>query len=289
MIHHGNLNTSSGRYFLGNVFDEPIIHARSDHYDFVEVYGSLKPGEPFGFRFSGHHYDLSFKFDNGAIDDLPVFIGHNPLVVPQVSPPLEHHDPQHYVQWRNMAGIDQFPDIVAQTLEVSRYLSLMSYVPLTEWDSTPQTGGLTLSNSRTMDDVNHIKLATVPEDKFRNVWGVIDYTLGLARGVRSHARERHLFRTEGKLCWTSAVYGDESPLSHLPHTMDELLHTRSFIYLHIETEELLYFALLNTLFTLVVENDPSNHIHTLLMNKSQLATWKHAPWLKNAPWRKHGR
>lgn len=50
MLHHGNIDTSSGKYFLGNVFLEPTIHARNHYFDFVSVYGSLEPGQPFGFR-----------------------------------------------------------------------------------------------------------------------------------------------------------------------------------------------------------------------------------------------
>ena len=50
MLHHANINTTNGRYYLGNVFDEPEIHARNIHFDFVAVYGSLEPGQPFGFR-----------------------------------------------------------------------------------------------------------------------------------------------------------------------------------------------------------------------------------------------
>ena len=60
MLHHANINTSNGRYYLGNVFNEPIIHARNNMYDYVAVYGSLAPGKPFGFRYTGHHFDLSF-------------------------------------------------------------------------------------------------------------------------------------------------------------------------------------------------------------------------------------
>ena len=53
----------------------------------MSVYGSLEPGEPFGFRYSGHHFDLSYHFDGqGGYTDFPVFLGHNPLIVPKQSP-----------------------------------------------------------------------------------------------------------------------------------------------------------------------------------------------------------
>jgi hypothetical protein len=60
LVHHANMDTQSGRYYLGNVFAEPTIHARNNFFDFFSLYGSLKPGEPWGFRYSGHHFDLSF-------------------------------------------------------------------------------------------------------------------------------------------------------------------------------------------------------------------------------------
>ena len=38
--------------------------------------------------------------------DLPVFLGHNPLIVPQMTPSMDvvHED---YLQWHNMAGVPQ--------------------------------------------------------------------------------------------------------------------------------------------------------------------------------------
>ena len=68
------------------------------------------------FRFSGHHFDLSFAFDSaGGYTDFPVFLGHNPLIVPKRSPPHVggHED---YIQWRNSAGVPQFPDAVSAML-----------------------------------------------------------------------------------------------------------------------------------------------------------------------------
>ena len=123
MIHHGNMDTQTGRYFLGNVFDEPAIHGRNNHYDFVAVYGSLEPGEPFGFRYSGHHFDLSISIDeHGAISDLPTFMGHNPLVVARTFPPGAENAVK-YLNWHNMAGIPQFPDAVHEMLGAASVLT----------------------------------------------------------------------------------------------------------------------------------------------------------------------
>ena len=181
MTHHGNVNTSNGRYYLGNVFDEPIIHARNNHFEFIEAYGSLDAGDPFGFRYSGHHFDLSFAFDGvGGVKDLPVFLGHNPLIVPKQSPPTssKHED---YVNWRNMAGVPQFPDAVRVMLRAASFLGPHSHIPLNQFESTPATGGLTLRGGKTMADFSHLDLAAANESKFDAIWELIDCRARLPR------------------------------------------------------------------------------------------------------------
>ena len=132
--------------------------------------------QPFGFRYSGHHFDLSFSFDaSGEVTDLPTFIGHNPLIVPQMSPPLKNPDGntakghEDYLQWRNMAGVPQFPDAVKTILAASSILNDGGYIPLRLWDSTPSTGGLTLKEGKSMEDFAHLDLSKVSEDEFQTL------------------------------------------------------------------------------------------------------------------------
>ena len=169
MLHHGNMNTEKGLYELGNVFKEPSIHARNHNFDFVAVYGSLEKGEPFGFRYSGHHFDLSFQVDaEGNIDDLPTFLGHNPLIVPAATPPQPAGRHEDYLQWHNMAGVPQFPDAVLVVLEAARALPMEAYVPLNQWESTPSTGGLTLKSGAPIGDGPHLDLSKV-DDRLRSL------------------------------------------------------------------------------------------------------------------------
>ena len=263
MLHHANINTSNGRYYLGNVFNEPIIHARNNMYDYVAVYGSLAPGKPFGFRYTGHHFDLSFMFDgDGGVTDLPVFLGHNPLVVPRASPPTK--DNEDYANWKNSAGIPQFPDAVRVMLRASSALQDESYVPLDKFESTPSTGGLTLLDGKTIGDFNHLDLAKASDGDFDAVWALIDYTLEFSRGARPRDAERAAFRKGGKLCWTTGKGQD------LPRTAHALSASRIFFYVQVETEDLLYFVLVNSLFSLMLETEPSNHWHSILIPKAYL-------------------
>jgi len=271
MIHHGNMDTDTGQYQLGNVFKEPSIHARNHNFDFVAVYGSLAPGEPFGFRYSGHHFDLSFQIDaDGNIDDLPTFLGHNPLVVPAHTPPAStgHED---YLQWRNMAGVPQFPDAVDVVLEATSLLTESSYVPLNQWLSTPANGGLTLKDGKTLADVPHIDMATMDADAFETLWALIDYTLEFARGARPRP-EKAAFRAGGKMVWSTSVHPHETHVGHhIPKTVAQLTSSRSFFYVRAETDDLLFFVMVNSLFTLMLEDEPSNHLHSILIPKSYLA------------------
>ena len=273
MLHHGNMDTETGKYQLGNVFLEPAIHARNHNFDYVAVYGSLKEGEPFGFRYSGHHFDLSFQIDaDGHLSDLPTFLGHNPLIVPKASPPQNlagHHE--DYLQWHNMAGVPQFPDAVEVVLEAARVLPLSAYVPLTDWLSTPANGGLTLK-ANSIDDVPHLDLSTASVQTFETIWALVDYTLEFSRGGRSRAKERKEFLESGKMVWTTCQ-GPE----HIPTTVNHLTSSRSFFYVRIETDTLVFFLMVNSLFSLMLEHEPSNHLHSIIIPKSYLELAARAP------------
>jgi hypothetical protein len=272
-----HISAETGRYYLGNVFAEQTIHARNRYFDFVSVYGSLEPGEPFGFRYSGHHFDLSFSFAaDGTVSDLPTFLGHNPLIVPQAAPAPVNDDGgtaqahEDYLQWRNMAGVPQFPDAVRVVIEATSVLGATGYIPLRLWDSTPSNGGLSLKEGKDMRDFTHVDLSAVGEAEFEALWGLIDYTLEFPRGARTRP-EKSAFRSSGRLCWTSAVHGDEQPTAHLPKKASDLVRARQFFYVRAETDDLLYFGMINSLFSLMLEAEPSNHLHSILIPKRYLA------------------
>ena len=91
MIHVTDIDMVSDRYKLGNVWEEPRIHARNAWHNFFSVYGDLEPnGASFGMRLSGHHTDINYRWDDNGklVQDTPVFLGHNPFVVPPTTPPL---------------------------------------------------------------------------------------------------------------------------------------------------------------------------------------------------------
>ena len=96
------------------------------------------------------------------------------------------------------------------------------------------------------------------------MWALIDYTLEFSRGARPRDAERAAFRKGGKLCWTTGKGQD------LPRTAHALSASRIFFYVQVETEELLYFVLVNSLFSLMLETEPSNHWHSILIPKAYL-------------------
>ena len=233
--------------------------------------------QPFGFRYSGHHFDLSFRIDaEGTLSDLPTFLGHNPLIVPQASPPQNEHE--DFMQWHNMAGVPQFPDAVNAVLEAARVLTKRGYVHLRDWDSTPATGGLTLKGGRDIADAGALELASLDEATWEKLWALIDYTIEFPRGAGPRP-EKAQFRTNGRMVWTTAVHeddddddgDDELMTMHVPTKVEDLTHSRQFFYVRCETDELLFFVMVNSLFSLMLEHEPSNHLHSILIPKSYLA------------------
>ena len=112
-------------------------------------------------------------------------------------------------------------------------------------------------------------LATASPSDFEAVWNLIEYTLEFARGSRSNADVKAQFRATGKMCWTST--GESHGLgSRLPFRVADLVATRTFFYVRAETDDLLFFVMVNQLFTLVNDVEPSNHLHSILIPKSYL-------------------
>ena len=110
------------------------------------------------------------------------------------------------------------------------------------------------------------------EEYWDKVWALIDYTLEFARGARDRP-EKAKFRSEGKMVWTTAMHRDADPgdyMEHVPKTVKKLVNTRAFFYVRIETEELLFFCMVNSLFSLMLEKEPSNHLHSIVIPKSYL-------------------
>ena len=58
---------------------------------------------------------------------------------------------------------------------------------------------------------------------------------------------------------------------HVPQTVADLTNARTFFYVRAETSELLFFCMINSLFSLMLEAEPSNHLHSIVIEKKYLA------------------
>jgi hypothetical protein len=279
MLHQANINTVTAQYSLGNIFIEPHIHGRNSQYDYFSVFGDLsESGGAFGLRFSGHHLDLNFMWDGDGelISDTPVFLGHNPLIVILQTPPLEReHDERseedqfdHMLMWQNMAGVTQFAEGVDIVLQCANALQEeeTSYIPLKLWNSVGHFGGLDLKDGKSIEDYNPMDLSKVDEVAFDRVWALIDYSLKFSRGKRSTSDERDLFREEGKAVWTTSSPPEEG----LPLSEEDMLGNLNFFYVRAETDEWVFFCMVNQLFTLVSESEATYHLHSILVRKEYL-------------------
>jgi len=282
MVHEANIDVISGKYRLGNIWAEPHIHGRNSQYDYFSVYGDVenKKGGAFGLRFSGHHLDLNFEWnDQGKlVNDIPVFLGHNPLIVPATIPPQtrgfnDRLEPDHSynpLMWTNMAGVAQFAESVQLVLDAANELldiAPESYVPLSEWKSTGETGSLTLKDKKEVTDYQYFDLSTATESEFNTLWALVEYTLTFSRGNGSTQVERDLFRAQGKAIWTTSSPPEEG----LPLNEEDLRSNLNFLNLRIDTDELMFFVMVNQMFTVISENEPTNHLHSVIIPKALLS------------------
>lgn len=288
MIIHGDMDTITGHYQLGNIFEEPHIHGRNARYDYFAVYGNVLADNednigPFGIRFSGHHLDLNYQFDTNGnlITDLPVFLGHNPLIVPSPPPPLtrayneraledDHHE---YLMWENTAGIAQFAEGVQIVLDCANELQNQngSYVPLENFISVSRFGALDFGNNMTINNFTYMDLTTSSDEEFDHIWRLIEYTLKFSRGNRPATTERNLFRQSGKAVWTTTA----PPEDGLPLSEADMIGELNFFYVRVETDDWVFFCMVNQMFTVMSETQATNHLHSILVER-KLLTCEHS-------------
>ena len=195
--------------------------------------------------------------------------------------------------WQNMAGIQQFAEAERLILVASKVLETSaskSYLPLKEWDSTPVLGGFSPAadlvdgnDEASLEMYSTWDLSTASQSDFDAIWALVEYTLKFSRGNQPTSAERDLFRREGKVIWTTSFPPelDQDPTdeqfdtNYLPVSGEDLRNTLTFLNLRIETEEWLYFSLVNSMFTVLSEFEPSNHLHSILLEKKWM-TGDHA-------------
>jgi len=275
MIHQANINVTTGEYKLGNIWREPHIHGRNSHYDYFSVYGDMNDGGAFGFRFTGHHIDLNYMWNNDGvlIKYLPVFLGHNPLIVPATTPLSERHHnegakpDQFYdpIMWNNMAGVAQFAESVRLVVDCANELLISapdSFVPLDKWESAGHMGGLKFPENKNITDFPFVDFNDISDDSFSLYWSMVEYTLKFARGNESTDYEREVFRSQGKAVWTTSSPGKRKGL---PLTEEDLRSNINFFNLRIETNEMIFYVMVNQLFTVISETEPTNHLHSILV------------------------
>lgn len=168
-----------------------------------------------------------------------------------------------------MAGVAQFAESVQLVLDGANTLLDIapdSYVPLSEWELTGYTGALQLKE-KDLTDYKYFDLSTAKESEFNKIWPLIEYTLTFSRGNGSTKAERDLFRYQGKAIWTTS----SSSMEGLPLNEDDLRSNLNFLNLLIETDELIFFVMVNHLFTVISENEPTNHLHSVIIPKALIS------------------
>jgi len=268
----GEMNTSTGQYRMNNVFKEPCVHPRTKDQNYVSVYGSLRPADtgPFGFRFTGHHFDIGLEFVNDGtgtvlgVSKYPQFIGHNPLNVMMESPPLnvvlhEHEGeedemapPGAFSLWNLFSGSIPFPVAVSRVVALARLLPYDAYAPLDRFIANSTIGGLSYAPPYTeISDVPHITLRAASKELFD---AVVAFFAVLLVDTSPLLEE---FWATGKLTWTADSEFD------VPTTIEQMTTRSRFMYVQVQTDSHYCFGMVNLMFTYVTVESPSNHLHLL--------------------------
>lgn len=219
----------------------------------------------------------------GTIETLPAFLGHNPLAVLPISPKNRESEIGND-QWTNLKGILLHPTSVELLFEAfDKAVPVSAFVPLSDFDSTPSTGGLTLKNGLELmsnDDVpNALNLNSIEQDTFDTIWRMMAYTLALVRPRMSDFFDlKDEFQSTGRLIWSSFSNTD------VPNNPSDLVTNYGSYYIRVETDDHLFFTMVNQMFTFASLAAPSNHLHSLFIPKSYLASTLNADQSAGDPW-----
>ena len=166
-----------------------------------------------------------------------------------------------------MAGVAQFSESVLLLLAASNKLMSANagYLPLEEWDSVGELGGLLPKGFLPNFEVNYnqYSLAQATEGDFEVFWALIEYTLKFQRGHTTIEEERAAFRHEGQLLWTSS----SPPSDGLPFNEADLRSNMNMVNIFVTTKTHVFFVLVNQMFTVISDSEPTNHLHSIYIAK----------------------
>ncbi len=282
----GDLDTASGQYFMGSAFDEPAVHPRTKAQTYISVYGQLDDTATgaFGFRFVGHHFDISLEFGHdGTIhgpSKYPQFNGHNPLTV-AVAPSLEasfrpniFHPTQYDSEldwltlWNLFSGTVPYPVEIEEFLALTAVLPTKAWAPLDSFVSNATIGGLSFASGHSIRSVPHVALSSAPSALFDALWAVVTNALSIAQGGRPLPAElAEHFRQTGLLTFTTRL--------ELPRTMGGLVDGPTFLYVLVQTPSYQFFAMVNLMHSFTAYTGPSNHMHAFFSPMTFLEDPRH--------------
>jgi hypothetical protein len=227
--------------------------------------------------------DLNIRFlEDGTIDSLPAFIGHNPISVLPLVPNNSQSEVGNDV-WTNLRGVTLFPQSAELFYKVfDQVLPVTAFIPLSSFDSTPATGGLTLLNGLELmnptDVPNALALSDLDDSTFDTLWELLSYIRTLTKPNPDDTRLVDEFRTSGRLIWTSFSE------TNVPRTAQEVISKFGNYYIRVETPDHLCFCMVNQMFTFANREYPSNHFHSLFIPRSYLANYTTANESQGPDW-----
>jgi len=249
-------------YREGHITTEYSIHPRGLINKFIKIFGDLNSNH-YGFRYSGHHFDINIQVNNGSIKCLPVFKGYNPLKVP-VGPTInqDHHQYKHATfssLWSQSSGIDRAPMISIAIENLTK-----DNLPNKRLLNTKYNTGYSASGEGTNIDDGFIGLTKegiehfLPKNKWKrniytfnssskqDIWNLVRSTLDIVTKDYNHIKNDIL--NNGQFGW---FYNE----------------AQKFTYFRIESDKYSFQSLLNKEFSVHPKSSGALHYHSRFCDK----------------------
>lgn len=253
-------NNTIGHYDMCSnyLLQEYSYHPRGLVNKFIKIYGDIN-SKNYGFRYSGHHFDINIQINNNKINVLPVFRGYMPIIVPD-GPHIDqsHHKHATFTSfWSQNSGIDRSPmvNIAIEQLTVdlsniqNKHIQLNSDIATGIADNDGFIGMTVLGQKSFLPkNIKNRNIHTFNDEQKTHIWNLVKTSLDIV--TNNYESIKHDIINNGEFGW-----------SYFP--------TVEFTYFRIETDKYLSQSMLGKEYSVQPIKSRGVHYHSRFCEKRE--------------------